>query len=236
MGRHLSEKIRKEHSDQFSRLMIALQVPNPSDYPWSAIASLLITAANGQQYVGTGWFIGPHTLITAGHCVYIKGSGWVKSITVMPGRNGNSLPFGSATTSNFHAVTGWTKDDDPNFDYGAIILPTDLGNKTGWYGFGVYPDSDLLNSEANVSGYPADKPGASTQWSDHQQIANLGAHKVYYSLDTYGGQSGSPVYRIINQARYGIAIHAYGVSPGQTTNSGTRIDSDVYQNLVTWKA
>ncbi len=51
---------------------------------------------------------------------------------------------------------------------------------------------------------------------------SVGARKVYYDIDTFGGQSGSAVYRIINGSRYGIAIHAYG---GATSNNGTRIVS-----------
>ena len=83
------------------------QITNTADYPWRAIASLLITAADNSMWIGTGWFIGPHTLITAGHCVFLKNTGvpgrdgWVKSIQVMPGRNGASLPYGSVTSTNF---------------------------------------------------------------------------------------------------------------------------------------
>ena len=33
------------------------------------------------MWIGTGWFIGPHTLMTAGHVVFIKNSG-VPAVTV----------------------------------------------------------------------------------------------------------------------------------------------------------
>jgi len=176
--------------------------------------------------------------MTAGHVVYIKNSGvagrdgWVRSIDVMPGRNGSSLPYGTVRSSNFRSVLGWTNDGDQNFDYGAIIIPTNLGNTTGWFGFGVYSDADLLNTVGNISGYPGDKP-AGTQWYAARRIDSVNSRKVYYDIDTAGGQSGSAVYRIINGDRYGIAIHAYG---GATTNSGTRIVSPVYNNMVAWKA
>jgi hypothetical protein len=52
-----------------------VQISNTSVYPWRVHASLLITAADGSRWIGTGWFIGPHTLMTAGHVVYIKNSG-----------------------------------------------------------------------------------------------------------------------------------------------------------------
>lgn len=215
-----------------------VKIINTSVYPWRAHASLLITAADNSMWIGTGWFIGPHTLMTAGHVVYIKNSGvpgrdgWVRKIQVMPGRNENSLPYGSVTSSNFHSVTGWTDSGDENYDYGAIILPTELGNTVGWFGFGVYSDADLLASIGNISGYPGDKP-AGTQWYDSRKIASVNSRKVYYDIDTAGGQSGSAVYRIINGARYAVAIHAYG---GSATNSGTRIITAVYNNMVAWKA
>lgn len=215
-----------------------VQITNTTIYPWRAIASLLITAADNSMWIGTGWFIGPHTLMTAGHVVYIKNSnvpgrdGWVKKIQVMPGRNGSKLPYGSVTSTSFRSVTGWTKNGDENFDYGAIILPTELGKTVGTFGFGVYSDADLKSSIGNISGYPGDKP-TGTQWYDYHKIASVNSRKVFYDIDTAGGQSGAPVYRIISGARMAIAIHAYG---GATTNSGTRIISAVYNNMVAWKA
>jgi V8-like Glu-specific endopeptidase len=112
------------------------------------------------------------------HVVYIKNrggagrDGWVRSIDFMPGRNGTSLPYGTVRSSNFRSVVGWTNNGDQNFDYGAIIIPTDLGKSTGWFGFGVFSDSDLLNSIGNISGYPGDKP-VGTQWMESAERESL---------------------------------------------------------------
>jgi V8-like Glu-specific endopeptidase len=215
-----------------------VEITNTSAYPWRVHASLAIVAADGSQWIGTGWFIGPHTLITAGHCVFIKNSGvagrdgWVRSIRVMPGRRGTTLPYGQVTSTSFRSVTGWTDNGDENFDYGAIITPTDLGNTVGWFGFAAYSDAELTSSTVNISGYPGDKP-AGTQWYDNHGVASVSSHKVHYDIDTFGGQSGSAVYRLKDGSRYGVAVHAYG---GATTNSGTRISTPVYDNLKAWKA
>jgi V8-like Glu-specific endopeptidase len=215
-----------------------VRIATTNVYPWSAHASLLITAADDSLWIGTGWFIGPHTLATAGHVVFIKNSGvpgrdgWVKRIQVVPGRNGSTEPFGSVLSTSFRSVVGWTESGDQNYDYGAIILSTDLGNRTGWLGFGAYSDADLLASVGNISGYPGDQPSG-TQWYSARRVASVDARKVYYDIDTAGGQSGSAVYRIVSGQRYGIAIHAYG---GAVNNSGTRIVSPVFNNLLAWKA
>jgi glutamyl endopeptidase len=215
-----------------------VKITNTGVYPWRAHASLLITARDGSMWIGTGWFIGPHTLMTAGHVVYIKNSGvagrdgFVRSINVMAGRNGSTLPYGTVTASNFRTVRGWVDNGDEDHDYGAIILPTNLGSQTGWFGFGVYSDATLKASVGNISGYPGDKPDG-TQWYAARRIDSVGPRKVYYDIDTYGGQSGSCVYRIVGGNRYAFAVHAYG---GATTNSGTRIVTPVYNNMVAWKA
>lgn len=75
-------------------------------------------------------FVSPRTLVTAGHCVYIKHSpvpgrdGWVKKIQVMPGRNGSDLPFGGISATEVWSVKGWGDQGQENYDYGAIILPS----------------------------------------------------------------------------------------------------------------
>jgi V8-like Glu-specific endopeptidase len=221
-----------------------VQINNTHEHPWRMNASLVITAADNSQWIGTGWFVGPHTLITAGHVVYIKNSGvpgrdgWVRSITVMAGRNSSNLPYGAVTTQSFRSVKGWTDSGKEEIDYGAIILPNDnLGNQTGWFGYGVYTDDDLRATTANLSGYPSDK-STGTQWYANRRIDSVNPRKVYYEIDTFRGQSGSAVYRIKTgdngePQRYAVAIHAYG---GATTNSGTRINSAVFDNIKAWKS
>lgn len=215
-----------------------VQINTTGNFPWRMTCSLRITARDNSQWIGTGWFVGPRAVVTAGHCVFIKGSpvpgrdGWVKSIQVMPGRNGATLPFGVVTSSNLHSVLGWTNNGDENFDYGCIILPTNLGDRTGFFGIANIADAELLAATANITGYPGDKP-AGTMWYDNKKVASVSSRKVHYDIDTAGGQSGAAVYRIKNGVRQGMAIHAYG---GSTTNSGTRINRAVFDNITAWKA
>lgn len=214
-----------------------VQVADTHRYPWSATSSLLITARDGSQWIGTGWFIGPRTLVTAGHCVYITNSpvssrnGWVLSIQVLPGRNGEKLPFSSVMATQFWTVRGWSEKGDENYDYGAIIVPTAMGETVGTLGFGAYGDADLTDRVVNIAGFPGDKP-AGTMWYDAKTIASANSSKIYYDIDTAGGQSGAAVYLVEDGQRIGVAVHTYG---GAATNSGTRISAPVFQNLSDWK-
>lgn len=217
------------------------QIVNTATYPWSAHASLLIEMADGSFAIGTGFFIGPHTVVTAGHCVFVQGAasdprrGWVRSVTVMPGRNGNLLPFGSVKVgaAGIRSVSGWTGNGDPNWDAGALILPSNLGNQTGTLGFANFSTQTLNSTVANITGYPGDKPNG-TQWYHSRALSSVSAQRIHYEVDTFGGQSGSAVYRLLNGQRHAFGIHTNGVFPGVPTNSGVRITQPLFDRLKAW--
>lgn len=212
-----------------------VQITNTHQHPWRVHAALRITAGDNSLWIGTGWFVGPRLLVTAGHVVHIKNSGvpgrdgWVKTITVVPGRNGNDQPFGAAVSGRFYSVKGWTESGDQEYDYGAIVLSEPLGDRTGWFGFAAYANLDDVGG--NIAGYPGDKP-AGTQWYHARLIHSVTDRKVFYEIDTAGGQSGAAVYRIEDGQRFGFGIHAYG---GALTNSATRINQHVFDNITAWK-
>ncbi len=220
------------------------RITNTDAYPWRVHASLLVTARDGTRWIGTAFFIAPRVLATAGHNLFFHGSvaarqGWARSIQVMPGRNDDELPFGSAVSSNFGSVHGWTDLEagpNPDYDYGVIILDEDdaLGSQTGWIGFGTYSDSTLRSVTGNLSGYPGDLGNGREQWYMARKIDSVNSRRIFYDIDTFGGQSGSAVYRIKDGSRYAVGIHAYGVG-ARPLNSATRINRPVFDNLLAWK-
>lgn len=210
-----------------------VHITQGSKIPWRFICQLVITMKDGRKSRCTGWMISPRTVMTAGHCVYSHSAGgWAQSIEVIPGMNAASRPFGSATGRQFYSVMGWTKSRKHTHDYGCIILPKDqaIGNRTGWFGFASLPKSHLKNLLVNNSGYAGDK-SFGTQWFNAGRINKINSKKLYYMLDTYGGHSGSPVWRFKNNKRHAVGVHAYGGCP----NSSTRINSDVFKNMKNWK-
>jgi len=213
------------------------RIERTGDYPWRVHASLLITARDGTRWVGTGWFVGPRTLVTAGHAVYVKNretperEGWVTRIVVMPGRDGAQLPYGSVTSECFHSVVGWTEDGDHRYDYGAISIPTALGETVGTLGFGVFNGDDLHRVIGNIAGYPHDKPDG-TQWYGKNRVESVSSCKIFYDADTVGGQGGAAVYRIdADGRRRAFGIHAFG---GRRSNAAVRITTPVFHNFRSW--
>ena len=209
------------------------RITQTSRIPWRMICQLIITRADDRRSRCTGWFIGPRTLMTAGHCVFSHSAGgWAKEIEVIPGMNASQRPFGSAVGRSFRSVRGWTADRKPEYDYGAIILPNNtLGNRVGWFGFANLSDGSLRNLLGNNSGYPGDKPFG-TQWYNAGRITRVTSRRLFYMFDTAGGQSGSPVWRNKDGKRHAVGIHAYGGCP----NKATRINKAVFDNMKAWKA
>lgn len=209
-----------------------VRVSPATTYPWRSICQLIITLGNGGGARCTGWFIGPRTVMTSGHCVFGHASGgWARQIEVIPGMDGASRPYGSQTSGALRSVTGWTSSANSDYDYGAIILPnTSLGNRVGWFGFASLSDSSLRGMIANNSGYPGDKPFG-TQWFNSDPISSVSARKLEYMLDTFGGQSGSAVWRYLNGQRHAVGIHGYGGCP----NKAVRINQPVFNNMLAWK-
>lgn len=214
------------------------RVTNTQDYPFRCICSLIITANTGNQYIGTGWLVAPRLLLTAGHCVYMADeNGWPSQIEVIPGRDESNYPYGSVIATDLRSVTGWTVDGDRDYDYGAILLPDTrrLGDELGWFGYTVRPDNYFPGIDLNLAGYPGDGGPAGidgTQWQDHRQVKQVNARQITYEIDTYGGQSGAPVWETTTDgSRYGVAIHTWGTS---TSNGATRITSDVFDNILAW--
>jgi len=215
-----------------------VRVTNNEVYPWCCICSLLITANTGMSYIGTGWLVAPRLVLTAGHCVFMSDeNGWVSQIEVIPGRDADSRPFGSAIARDFRSVTGWTQDNNSNFDYGAILLPPEnrYGEQLGWFGYTNRDDDYLRDVTLNLAGYPGDGGPAhvdGSQWFHSRKVRDVFDRQLTYEIDTYGGQSGAPVWEMASDgSRYGVAIHTFGTS---VNNGGTRITSDVFDNIVQW--
>ena len=211
-----------------------VRIMNTGLFPWRAICALRITAKDNTKWIGTGWLVSPRTVITAGHCVYMHAhGGWPKSVEVIPGMNDAARPFGSYIGTSFRSVVGWVNDKKREYDYGAIILPSNSrpGDRTGVFGFAVKNDPYLMSAYLNLSGYPGDK-GGDQQWFMARKAKSTAPRVIYYEIDTMGGQSGSPVWVKVGTARYAVGIHTNGLITG---NSATRIVTPVFNNIQSWK-
>lgn len=210
-----------------------LRIRPTTRVPWRRICALRIQMRSGAIYRGTGFFIGPRALATAGHCVYMHNQGgWARQIQVIPGCDGSQHPFGEVIATTFRSTKGWIENKKPESDYACILLPENAfpGQNIGYFGFGVFQAAELLALPAIVAGYPGDKPFAEL-WGMLSKIKAVTPLQLVYDMDTMGGQSGCPVFVKKGGKRYVVGIHNYGAATG---NSATRVTREVYKNLQQW--
>jgi glutamyl endopeptidase len=202
--------------------------------PWRQICALRIVSQTGRTFVGTGWFIAPNVLATAGHCVFLQDEGgWAKSIRVIPAKHGATEPFGFQTSMRFASVDGWVKQRQRDFDYGVIFLDDAApGTRIGNFGVQVLDDAEIKGIDAQISGYPADRDRATFQFFHLRPVLDVTATRLIYDIDTFGGQSGSPIWQETEEnGLVAVGVHTTGTV---SSNSGTRITGDVMENLIRW--
>ncbi len=218
------------------------RILDTQDAPWRMICGLAIQGPWG-DFVGTGWLAGPRTIITAGHCVYDakQMGGWAKKIVISPGRNDNELPYQSIESDKFSTTDVWLSKQDPDFDMAAIHLSAPIGDTVGWFQVGSFTDDQLVSYMVNVSGYPADRGDGKEQWWAKNRVRAVTPRRVFYEVDTMGGQSGAPVfiYEAENTPPIVVGIHAYGTGGTPTNipyqvNSAPRIIPEVVKQIQAW--
>lgn len=211
--------------------------------PWRMICALEMRGPSGAGAIGTGWLVGPRTILTAGHCVHSVRfyGGWAREITVSPGRNGAALPFGTVTSTRFASLDAWVAREEPDFDVGCIHLDEPIGERLGWFSLGALPPNQLQGYLVNVSGYPADRGEGAEQYHHRNRVLRVSERRLFYDVDTYGGQSGAPVW--IHESATApplvVGIHAYGASgtpPAYNieANSAPRILPEVLDVIGAW--
>lgn len=212
--------------------------------PWRMICALRMRgSAGGGGAIGSGWLAGPRTVITAGHCVHHEGffGGWANTIDVSAGRNGTKFPFDTVTSTRFSSVDRWVSSADPDFDIGAIHLSEPLGDETGWFGYGALTPDELEGHLVNVSGYPGDRGNGTEQLFHVNRVLSVTDRRIFYDVDTAGGQSGCPVFVREEESSppLVVGIHAYGIGGtpaalGVTANSSPRIIPEVFDQIAAW--
>jgi glutamyl endopeptidase len=206
----------------------------------------LMTLA-GNQWC-TGFMISADTLVTTGHCVYdIATNAFLdpSQIAVYPGYDStraNPAPYGGCSARLLLSTVGWTVSHSDEYDYGAVKLACTIGQQTGWFGW-WYQTASLNGTQSRNTGYPGDKP--LTQWKSTDTIRVSEPRRLYYANDTYGGNSGSPIFtrRRDSASACGgwcvMAVHGYGTYgayPTSSYNHGVRITKEVSDTFFAWRA
>jgi V8-like Glu-specific endopeptidase len=226
---------------------LRVRVANPRAYPFSAVCAVRSFFPGGKVTGGTGFLVGPRLLLTAGHNIIADGQA-VDQVLVYPALNGSyeNLLLPSALASRWLTVNFWKESENPAYDYGALVLPTDVGTRVGWLSIEKRADGDFFSGlPINTAGYPLDCPApaggacpieeGTWMWADQGSVNRVDGQKIYYSnLKMAEGDSGAPIftYRPGDRTEYFvIGIHTYLY---EMEYWATRINDGVYRLIGEW--
>ena len=230
-----------------------------SVYPWVRVCRLRVRCPdeNGQPVssacIGTGWFAGPKTIITAGHVLY--DTDWPERNATTPAWGAmadiwigyrEGLALGHANSAKFRVTDAWKAfvDAGPEegqrrsqIDLGCIQLGESLFDFPKYFDLNDVGDAALTGQLATISGYPTDRDGSQIQYSASDTIGAVEPTFFYHKIDTFGGQSGAPVWlggKGVAQPSV-VGIHTGG-SEGEVRNWAVRMTSDVKALIQDWVA
>jgi len=192
-------------------------------------------------FKSTGFLIKPNVILTAAHNIHSMNGTKVAAIKVIPGKYYEQSPYGSIEITGMEdciqairthpSYTFLSKFDTRiKFDFGIIVLPhpvlPEISNAFRIDTTYALQAGDILN----VAGYPADnayKFNGDYITFQQDNCDSVGNKRFAHDLNTYRGNSGSPIWVNKNNERIVIGVHTFG-------GSGTLLDKDNQKLFYNW--
>lgn len=209
-------------------------VVKPELFPWNTIVQLIISFPGHQPEGGTGFYVSPRLIVTAGHCLHKwneerTSSVAASSVKIIPSYGiAEPVPDGFQAT-DFRADQGWVELADIHCDFGLILVPQDVITPTDWLGPKILGDDDLMNLSFYVSGYAKDVQGLSAALGPLRQVTEA---LLPHVIDTVPGESGGPIFTEAHGGCF-VGIHTAGTN---TVNWGVRIRPKINAQIMAWAA
>lgn len=206
-------------------------IDNPSVYPYSAIAYLVVKARCGCDWTATGFMVGPDAMMTASHCVVCSDHGQTANeITAYFGYvSSKNYRYKYTKGTHYWYGTNFSNGDGTygynghlDWDYAYIKLQERVGDTVGWFGLYAKSDSELELSGFELAGYRRGELKAS--WG----VTNVyNDYRISYNNDTLAGNSGCPVF---TDDYYVVAINIAERLDG-SKNWGRRITGTLIKEM-----
>ena len=147
----------------------------------------------------SGALVAPTRVLTAAHCLFsLKRMAAPRTIGVVPGRRDRkTLPYGSIVAREYWIPRAFRHGPDRlTADWGVIVLPRPFPELRRFLPLRPQDQAGLDRLRAGglvtVAGYPSDRP-LGTMWRHAERLVRADARRLFYTIDTCPGHSGSPI-------------------------------------------
>lgn len=190
------------------------EIKNVNEWPFRATC-LLKFRDGSQEYMGTGFFVGPYHILTAAHNYWDwKKGAAMKDFFCFPLHHvekGMNIPTKTLLNKNPYSAEVWKvymrkgySQSSKNIedDLALFILDKPVGLEIGWESIAAIDKNFLKNIPMTTHGYPRDSVAErdfkrrGRMYGMDGQIVDVGDSDslLYHNMDTTGGQSGSGIW------------------------------------------
>jgi V8-like Glu-specific endopeptidase len=157
------------------------------------------------------------------------------------GLQGSGRYVWRSTVKRFEVHPEYLKNEDESHDFAVLKLSENIGLKAGWATLGIVEDFELRGMMVNISGYPGQKgfwdilsqKATYDMYTMKGPIAKVTGGKIYYEIDTSGGQSGSGIW-VFDKDQKPICIGVHTTGSKLLGNGGVRITKDNSELIQEW--
>jgi glutamyl endopeptidase len=202
--------------------------------PFNAIGLLRMEWSDGRFFQGSGALISPNTVLTCAHNLVDqlggKNPGKAERILFFPGSNDDAYDVPAiAATEPFLFNERYVNGEDA-WDVGVVKLSQPIHVK-----FYFQPQSTtnaiLVGESLKLAGYPGDKRGE--MWQDLDEVVgvNLPTNTLLFTHETFGGSSGSPIYRY---DAISDVVQQYAIHNSRTGSDGLKRGLLITEEVNNW--
>lgn len=132
-----------------------------------------------------------------------------------------------------------------DYDFGLVKLDVPVGKTAGWASVRAYEESQLSKLKVNITGYPAIKnpmsaisygllrTGSYNMYTMEGPIKAITVNRIFYLIDTSGGQSGSGVW-VTNPEGIIECVGIHTTGDKILGNGAIRINEENFEVILEW--
>jgi V8-like Glu-specific endopeptidase len=187
----------------------------------------------------SGTIVAKRFVLTAAFCLFDrKAQKPYDNLDFYPALNGNEQPYGIVKWKSVWLPKGFLKDGNSQYDFGLVELASDIGDQTGWFGFGHFEKFDF--KELTLTGYPWEGVPDWTLWQSLCQIDAAEPNFLFYrcpgqpaALET---MTGSAIWYkgAADDAWQILAIHNYAQNDKKDSWWALRLNLANTQTIIAW--